>query len=147
MIQFDRIERGHKEILWPLFMFYNQSGVPVPGTEKEIEEEFERLCTNQVGYFARDGELVVGFVSAVVPDAFWQKNFLVERLLYVHPQYRKMGVGKQLMWLLEQWALENKLDGVRFGTSTFTGEAPEKARDFGEELGYEVIGYQLIKRF
>ncbi len=65
-------------------------------------------------------------------------------VLVVRPEFRKRGIGKELMEYAEHLAREQNCIGTWL-VSGFGRE--EKAHAFYKLLGYETTGYRFVKRF
>ena len=88
----------------------------------------------------------VGF-KAIVPDAGCVGELVAMRLwgrleitlLIVTEEYRKQGVGGQLLDTAEAYARRNKLAGIHLWTPSFQGEG------FYESRGYKELGRMPLK--
>lgn len=62
--------------------------------------------------------------------------------IWVHPDFRKQGIAKELKDRGEKWAKEHKLDHI----STFVHGKNSAMLALNEDLGYELVGYNLRKQ-
>lgn len=75
---------------------YNQAGLPRPTDDKERIQKM--LDSSNLIVTAWDGELLVG-VSRSITDWVWS-CYLAD--LAVHPDYKKSGIGKELVRLTKE---------------------------------------------
>ena len=92
-----------------------------------IAGEFEY---NSIYIFAEDefGELIGGIYGKIA----W--NWLYIDLLWVHPEYRKKGLGSSLMKAMEKEAHKEKIYSYHLSTASF------QAPIFYQKLGYQICG-------
>ncbi|WP_207694879.1 hypothetical protein DOK67_0003111 [Enterococcus sp. DIV0212c] len=103
--------------------------------EISLQEEFDELDTDQRNYFvAYDQRLVLGTIRYQSIDA---ASIQPDRLC-VKKEYRKKGIGKQLLLLLEEKALT---EGYEFSILS----AEKTALSFYEELGYRVTSEEFLE--
>jgi len=68
-----------------------------------------------------DGQIVGGFLIAVKP--WWDGNHLFDGELFVHPDYQKQNIGKNLLKKVLAEAVKN-YNAVEMDTYTFTTDFP-----------------------
>ena len=78
------------------------------------EVNFNLFWSNifQDDYFAfaaKNGDKFMGIVVAKINETYFEKNILLD-VLYVMPDFRKIGVARSLMNKLEEIAKDQKLD-------------------------------------
>ncbi len=114
--------------------------------------ELEKL-NNRVGemikrgnyqiFVACDGDRVVGFIGCVSYLAFELENEGMKIIaLAVSKEYRRKGIGTQLLKTAEQWAKENNIEVILLNS----GLPREDAHTFYESQGYLKKSYGFIKR-
>lgn len=102
-------------------------------------KEYDFKCTNSnlnkkisYGYF-EDNKLIAGIIGKI--EGF---KVLYIETLYVEEGYRKHGLGRQLISLIEQRAKFEGASTIRLDTFSWQG------RDFYNSIGYELIAsYEL----
>ena len=60
-------------------------------------------------FAAKNGDKFMGIVVAKINETYFEKNILLD-VLYVMPDFRKIGVARSLMNKLEEIAKDQKLD-------------------------------------
>ena len=114
--------------LWTLVQ---QFPTPSPPDEKAFSSAFDSMLLDPSSLVAVAivDLAMVGYVSGYRHSTFYASGSTawVDEL-YVHPDYRRRGLGRRLMYEFERWAWshECKLSGL----------ATNGARDFYEQLGY-----------
>lgn len=108
--------------------------------EKRIDEYLERVIADHDGYIVLVGEddgKVVAVVSAFLRDRLFYEPRIEVRItdFYIHPEYRRRGLGKALTnQLIKESAIK--------GTDLITVEFPSLnmiARNFSESLSFKEI--------
>ncbi len=82
-----------------------------------------------MNFLAYDNEKLIG--GAI---GFVEYNWYYLDLLWIDEQYRRIGVGTNLIRIIEKFAMSKKLTGVRVETWDF------QARGFYEKMGYKIFG-------
>lgn len=94
-------------------------------------------------FVACDGDKVVGYIGCVSYLAFELENEGMKIIaLAVSKEYRRKGIGTQLLKTAEQWAKENNIEVVLLNS----GLPREDAHTFYESQGYLKKSYGFIKR-
>lgn len=111
--------------------------VPAPVTEAEFAADFARRLRkpDSAVFVATDGKTFLGFITGSIddnqPDRLPERHAMVGHL-YVAPEARRHGVGRQLFVALAQWA-------ARDGISHF--EMPVLAVDREAVHFWQAIGF------
>ena len=94
-------------------------------------------------FVACDRDIVVGFIGCVSYLAFELENEGMKIIaLAVSKEYRRKGIGTQLLKTAEQWAKENNIEVILLNS----GLQREDAHEFYESKGYFKKSYGFIKR-
>lgn len=94
-------------------------------------------------FVACDGDKVVGYIGCVSYLAFELDNEGMKIIaLAVSKEYRRKGIGTQLLKTAEQWAKENNIEVILLNS----GLPREDAHAFYESQGYFKKSYGFIKR-
>lgn len=94
-------------------------------------------------FVACDGDKVVGYIGCVSYLAFELDNEGMKIIaLAVSKEYRRRGIGTQLLKTAEQWAKENNIEVILLNS----GLPREYAHEFYESQGYFKKSYGFIKR-
>ena len=94
-------------------------------------------------FVACDGEKVVGFIGCVNYLAFELENEGMKIIaLAVSKEYRRKGIGTQLLKATEQWAKENNIEVILLNS----GLPREDAHAFYESQDYFKKSYGFIKK-
>ena len=94
-------------------------------------------------FVACDGDKVVGYIGCVSYLAFELENEGMKIIaLAVSKEYRRKGIGTQLLKTAEQWATENNIEVILLNS----GLPREDAHAFYESQGYFKKSYGFIKR-
>ncbi len=109
--------------------------------KKRVDEMMKR--GNYQIFVACDGYKVVGYIGCVNYLAFELENEGMKIIaLAVSKEYRRKGIGTQLLKTAEQWAKENNIEVVLLNS----GLPREDAHIFYESQGYFKKSYGFIKR-
>ena len=109
--------------------------------KKRVDEMMKR--GNYQIFVAEDDNKVVGYIGCVNYLAFELENEGMKIIaLAVSKEYRRKGIGTQLLKTAEQWAKENNVEVVLLNS----GLPREKAHTFYESQGYFKKSYGFIKR-
>ena len=109
--------------------------------EKRISEMLS--CTNYKIFVACNDERVIGFVGMVSFIAFEIKNKAAKIIaLAVSQEYRKNGIGTNLLNLVENYCINNDMSVI----SLNSGLLRENAHKFYESNGYSKNSYGFIKK-
>ena len=82
-----------------------------------------------MNFLAYDNEKLIG--GAI---GFVEYNWYYLDLLWIDEQYRRIGVGTNLIRIIEKFVISMELTGVRVETWDF------QARGFYEKMGYKIFG-------
>ena len=94
-------------------------------------------------FVACDGDKVVGYIGCVSYLAFELDNEGMKIIaLAVSKEYRRKGIGTELLKTAEQWAKENNIEVILLNS----GLSREDAHAFYESQGYFKKSYGFIKR-
>jgi len=94
-------------------------------------------------FVACDGDKVVGYIGCVSYLAFELENEGMKIIaLAVSKDYRRKGIGTQLLKTAEQWAKENNIEVILLNS----GLSREDAHAFYESHGYFKKSYGFIKK-
>ena len=106
-----------------------------------VEEMMNR--GNYQIFVAEDDNKVVGYIGCVNYLAFELENEGMKIIaLAVSKEYRRNGIGTQLLKTAEQWAKENNIEVILLNS----GLPREDAHSFYESQGYFKKSYGFIKR-
>ena len=95
-------------------------------------------------FVACDGDKVVGYIGCVNYLAFELENEGMKIIaLAVSKEYRRKGIGTQLLKTAEQWAKENNIEVVLLNS----GLPREDAHTFYESQGYFKKSFGFVKKF
>ena len=94
-------------------------------------------------FVACDGDKVVGYIGCVNYLAFELDNEGMKIIaLAVSKDYRRKGIGTELLKTTEQWAKENNIEVILLNS----GLSREDAHAFYESQGYFKKSYGFIKK-
>ena len=109
--------------------------------KKRVDEMMKR--GNYQIFVAEDDNKVVGYIGCVNYLAFELENEGMKIIaLAVSKEYRRKGIGTQLLKTAEQWAKENNVEVVLLNS----GLPREDAHSFYESQGYFKKSYGFIKK-
>lgn len=109
------------------------------------EEYFQKILTepHSLVLVAEEEENLLGFVHLYwgLSSVFFLKpqKFVVIEDLLVKKEFRRQGIGRQLMVCAQQWAREQKADLVELNVWEFN----DTGRSFYESLGYKTVSRRL----
>ena len=113
---------------------------------KKTEDSFVKVLSskNNFVYIAEDDNTLIGFIAFSVRSVVrYPKPIGTLDEMYVLEQYRKQGIGRQFMDILEKKLRQLKCKGVFI--------EPRKdlktAHEFYEKVGYHNYGYYFAKSF
>lgn len=143
-------ERIVKE-LWKPFMEYCSNLDEFSSLDREAETIFyNHLCTfvsdpNNVVFLAEDTPNIVGYVKATKTSRspVYETRLVGEISdVFVKPEYRKSGIGYQLVEKAEEWFRENGLDLAWLKVHS----GNELGKDFWERVGYKDYMVEKMKK-
>ncbi len=118
--------------------------VGVDRFSQKNNDSFKIVLENQRNfvYVALDEDRLIGFATLSIRDVIRYPRPIAELdEIFILEEYRKHGVGKNLMKIIEEKAVELDCQGI-FIESNINHTVAHK---FYETLGYENKGYQFIK--
>jgi ribosomal protein S18 acetylase RimI-like enzyme len=92
---------------------------------------------------AEGGERVIGFLSGELREGsptFSPKTWASVDDIYVVPEHRSRGVGRELVRRCREWARDNGADGV----SLQVAAANERARSLYRKLGFREVSVYAV---
>lgn len=96
----------------------------------------------RIGFIAKDGDTPIGMIGGMVNYfIFGGIKMCSEIAWWVEPEYRKTGIGKELIEALEYWA--NKID-CKFVTMSALDQ--DYLPKFYGKLGYDFAEISMMKR-
>lgn len=114
-------------------------------SDLDIENRFELVESSAIDslYIYELDNKVIGFLGFRIRENIEENSRFGEiSVIVVDPNYRKHGIGKQLMDFADELALQNKCAGTWL-VSGFGRE--EQAHSFYKSLGYKITGYRFVK--
>ena len=96
-------------------------------------------------YYVKDKDIPVGYIFAYLKTPYnkvIKTNVIMVESFFVRSEYRKNGIGKALLELLESWAKETFDDYV---VEIVCLSNNKNALDFYKNLGYEEVKVTLRK--
>ena len=119
-----------------------------PTTEEEMRYRIENIMkdTHYETIVAEIDYKVVGMVG-LYKGLFYEKNEVSIRIVafVVDQNYRNMGLGKQLLEVAENWALEN--GAFEIGLNSGKRKEREMAHQFYKGLGFIDSSIGFVKHF
>ena len=113
-----------------------------------IIEEFHKEILdkpNVFAYYVKDNNVVVGYIFAYLKtprNDVIKTNVVMLESLYIKEEYRKKGIGRSLIGLLEEWAKETFKEYV---VEIVCLSKNKEALDFYGRLGYSEVKTILRK--
>ncbi len=95
------------------------------------ESEFDEKVRRRQGYVCIEDEKIIGVLRY---NLFWD-NTPFCTMMFIDPEYRGEGYGKQMM---EHWERDMKLQG--YGMVMTSTQVDEKAQHFYRKLGFKDCG-------
>jgi GNAT superfamily N-acetyltransferase len=126
---------------------YDEIYTTSPSAEKTMRRFLADLTSSRQSFLfvAVAGERVIGFISGELrtgSTTFRSKTWAAVDDVFVEPDYRNRGVGRDLLEYCKSWARERGADGV----SLQVAAANARARRFYAELGFrEVSVYEVLE--
>ena len=115
---------------------------------KCIVEDFHKEVldkSNVFAYYVKENDVAIGYIFAYLKTPYnnvIKTNVVMLESLYVKDEYRKKGIGKTLIRMLEDWAKETLKDYV---IEIVCLEKNKIALDFYNRLGYSEVKTILRK--
>ena len=114
-------------------------------SDSDIENRFDLVASSQIDslYVYEHEDKVIGLLGFRIRENIEENSRFGEiSVLVVDPNYRKLGIGKQLMNFADELANRNACLGTWL-VSGFGRE--EQAHVFYKSLGYQITGYRFVK--
>ncbi|MFX1519828.1 MAG: GNAT family N-acetyltransferase [Promethearchaeota archaeon] len=132
-------------LLQQLWLFSKISGADVePKILQEIKEVFYRLLRDPDAkvILAESGRQIIGFLDLTFRKTLFYRGWamLIEDL-NVDENYRRIGIGSQLVRLAEDIAQQRGCHGIELNSDLYRKET----HHFWEALGFECKAYQFRK--
>lgn len=137
--------------LWKPFMEYCSSLDEFSNLDREAETIFyNHLCDfvsnqNNIVYIAEDPPAIIGYVKATKTSRspVYETKLVGEISdVFVKPEYRKTGIGYQLIEKAEEWFRENGLELAWLKVHS----GNELGRAFWERVGYKDYMIEKMKK-
>ena len=109
-------------------------------SESQMETNIRRMMgePNNLILVAERGDEVVGFVHASNHEPVYAPPMKTIMALAINPEYRHHGLGRTLVYAVENWAKETGAAGVRVNSA----ENLTEGMYFYKGMGYEYIRTQ-----
>lgn len=128
---------------------------PVYTVSKEAEKTMRRFLADLTSsshtflfvatFDGESDEEIVGFISGEIREGsptFNPKTWASVDDVYVTPEYRSGGIGRELVERVKEWSKEKGASGI----SLQVAAANERGRNFYENLGFrEVSVYEVLE--
>jgi len=120
--------------------------------EDLLREHLEAVVSGGGGYYPLGATALIyedtkpqgAILGVIAPEQPWIVPLCVHELaLWVRPEARRRGVGRQLIRALEAWGYDRGCDGARMGAGS--GVLHEKTVALYESEGYSLCGQTLRK--
>jgi len=126
-------------------LFQELTGSSISDDDVLNRIQFVQQSTVDTLFVYEHQKIIVGLLAFRIRENIEANNRFGEiSVLVVRPEFRKRGIGKELMDYAEHLAREQNCIGTWL-VSGFGRE--EKAHTFYKSLGYETTGYRFVKRF
>lgn len=108
---------------------------------KKVEAFIRHLIDNNqfVMVAEKDGEIIGGFIGAVMPHYASDDLVAYDFALFLHPDHRGGMAGVKLVKAYRDWALAHGARMISMGVNT--GIHAEQTGKMFERIGFELIGY------
>ena len=119
-----------------------------PDAEKVMRRFLADLSSSSHSslFVAESGGEVVGFLSGELREgspAFSPKTWAAVEDVYVVPELRSHGIGRDLFEAFQEWAHQKGATGV----SLQVAAGNRRAREFYERLGFREVSVYVVKEF
>ena len=112
--------------------------------DAEIWADMNRMIDTGIVYLAIENEQIVGMMSGLCYTVFWTREKVAEEhWFFVHPDYRKKGVGSILEKAFRGWASTRGCDSVVITPNKYGDLDPKRVADHLEKEGYVIHGYRM----
>lgn len=117
-------------------------------TEEQVEQNIRKLigsAGNLLMVAVDEDDEVVGFIHASDHDPVYAPPMKDIMALAIYDEYRHIGIGKQLVAAVEEWAVKTGARGIRVNS----GIEQKSAVIFYKSCGFDYIktNYNLRKMF
>ena len=87
---------------------------------------------------------LVGYTCGILHENIFNDVMRVTDIgIFVLPEYRKHGIDRGLLLLLESWAKENKANQLWLGQTT--GDDVDKIAEYYRKQGFKLCGFNAVK--
>lgn len=87
---------------------------------------------------------LVGYTCGILHENIFNDVMRVTDIgIFVLPEYRKLGIDKNLLVLLESWAKENLAQELWLGQTT--GDDIDKIAEYYQKQGFKLCGFNAVK--
>lgn len=124
---------GKEEIKKILLEFDTCFVPPISSRDIDLDLYCEKLYNNAIFILEKDNEKNIGFISMYVNDKKSRIAYLI--FLAVHENYRKLGLGKELIDKAEKTAIDNRMKKIKLEVK----KSNINAIKFYERNGYKYI--------
>jgi N-acetylglutamate synthase-like GNAT family acetyltransferase len=126
-------------------LFQELTGSLISANDVLNRIQFVQQSTLDSLFVYEDQKIIAGLLAFRIRENIEENSRFGEiSVLVVQPEFRKKGIGKELMEYAEHLAHEQSCIGTWL-VSGFGRE--EKAHTFYKSLGYETTGYRFVKHF
>ena len=126
-------------------LFQELTGSLISANDVLNRIQFVQQSTLDSLFVYEDQKIIAGLLAFRIRENIEENSRFGEiSVLVVRPEFRKKGIGKELMEYAEHLAREQNCIGTWL-VSGFGRE--EKAHTFYKSLGYQTTGYRFVKHF
>lgn len=127
---------------------YDRVYSAAPDAEKVMRRFLADLSSSSHSclYVAESGGEIAGFLSGELREgspAFSPKTWAAVEDVYVVPELRSLGIGRDLFEAFQEWAHQKGATGV----SLQVAAGNRRAREFYERLGFREVSVYEVKEF
>lgn len=132
MIKIRKVMEDDAERIYEINKFSFGYDYPREKTKERLKHIMKRE-TDKI-FVACDKDLVIGYIHGSDYECTYADSLKNIMAIAVDEKYRGLGVGKKLLFTIEQWAKENNCTGVRL----VSGYNREEAHQFYLRCGYSL---------
>jgi len=136
-------DEDFEQVLGIIQEFQSQTPYPIPFNRKDMSTTLANL--QKTAIVAETNGDIVGLLLLMIAPAFWNysQKYGTELVFYVHPDYRKGGLGKQLIEKMEMLA---QLHDLKMVTMANVSSNKNKVFDrYYSRLGYTKMEISHVK--
>ncbi len=122
-------------------LVFNSSTTPATMRQMTLEEYAGHYSPDEVFIAELEGR-VAGYIGYHNPTGLATNSHVIEIYIAVHPDYQKIGIGRQLMNHITQWGRQNGYQKISLRVLSVN----HKAIAFYKAMGYLEQG-RLVKEF